>query len=36
MNAQDLRERLARGVLLFDGATGTYAKTLEVWPEGPV
>ena len=36
MNAQDLRERLARGALLFDGATGTYAKTLEVWPEGPV
>lgn len=36
MNAQDLRERLARGALLFDGATGTYAKTLEGWPEGPV
>lgn len=36
MNAQDLRERLARGALLFDGATGTYAKTLESWPEGPV
>ena len=36
MNAQDLRERLARGALLFDGATGTYAKTLEDWPEGPV
>ena len=36
MNAQDLRERLARGALLFDGATGTSAKTLEGWPEGPV
>ena len=36
MNAQDLRGRLARGALLFDGATGTYAKTLEGWPEGPV
>ncbi|MGN0772208.1 MAG: bifunctional homocysteine S-methyltransferase/methylenetetrahydrofolate reductase [Candidatus Ventricola sp.] len=36
MNAQDLRSRLARGALLFDGATGTYAKALEGWPEGPV
>lgn len=36
MNAQDLCGRLARGALLFDGATGTYAKTLESWPEGPV
>ena len=27
---------LARGTLLFDGATGTYAKTLPGFPEGPV
>lgn len=36
MNALDLRGRLARGALLFDGATGTYARTLPDWPEGPV
>ena len=36
MNAQDLRERLARGALLFDGATGTYARTIPGWPEEPV
>lgn len=36
MNAQDLAGRLARGALLFDGATGTYARTLPGWPEGPV
>ena len=31
-----VQERLERGVLLFDGATGTYARTLADWPEGPV
>ena len=36
MNAQDLRDRLTRGALLFDGATGTYARTILSWPEGPV
>ena len=36
MNAQDLRDRLTRGALLFDGATGTYARTIPGWPEGPV
>lgn len=36
MNARDLAGRLARGALLFDGATGTYARTLPGWPEGPV
>ncbi len=36
MNALDLRTRLADGAVLFDGATGTYAKTLPDWPEGPV
>ena len=36
MNAQDLRKELTQGELLFDGATGTYAKTLPEWPEGPV
>ena len=36
MNALDLRERLARGALLFDGATGTYARTIPGWPEEPV
>lgn len=36
MNARDLWGRLSRGALLFDGATGTYARTLPAWPEGPV
>jgi len=36
MNAQDLRRELARGELLFDGATGTYAKAQAGWTEGPV
>jgi len=33
---ESLREKLRCGVLLFDGATGTYAKTLRGWPQGPV
>lgn len=36
MDAQDVRSLLQRGVLLFDGATGTYAKSVSNWPEGPV
>lgn len=36
MNAEALREHLERGMLLFDGATGTYAKTITNWPKGPV
>jgi len=36
MNAANVREILEKGHLLFDGATGTYAKGLSSWPEGPV
>lgn len=36
MNAQDLRGFLKERTLLFDGATGTYAKSMSSWPEGPV
>ncbi len=36
MNAQMLREHLLKGTLLFDGATGTLAKSTKDWPEGPV
>jgi len=36
MDAQALRGLLEKGVLLFDGATGTYAKSIADWPEGPV
>ena len=32
----ELRETLRTGTLLFDGATGTYAKDLPDWPDGPV
>ncbi|MGN0997751.1 MAG: bifunctional homocysteine S-methyltransferase/methylenetetrahydrofolate reductase [Candidatus Ventricola sp.] len=32
----ELREILRTGTLLFDGATGTYAKSLPGWPDGPV
>ncbi|MBQ2834285.1 MAG: bifunctional homocysteine S-methyltransferase/methylenetetrahydrofolate reductase [Clostridia bacterium] len=32
----NLKQRLERGVLLFDGATGTYAKANPDWPEGAV
>ncbi len=36
MDAQDVRILLNSGALLFDGATGTYAKSISGWPEGPV
>ncbi|MBR5288694.1 MAG: bifunctional homocysteine S-methyltransferase/methylenetetrahydrofolate reductase [Clostridia bacterium] len=31
-----MKRALSKGVLLFDGATGTYAKMLSGFPEGPV
>ena len=31
-----VQEKLERGTLLLDGATGTFAKTLPGWPDGPV
>lgn len=36
MDAKTLRAYLERSTLLFDGATGTYAKSLTDWPNGPV
>ena len=36
MDAKQVRSVLERGTLLFDGATGTYAKSLPDCPEGPV
>ena len=36
MDAQAIRAQLEKGVLLFDGATGTYAKVMTDWPQGPV
>ncbi len=36
MNAQNVRDWIQRGTLLFDGATGTYAKSQPDWPSGPV
>lgn len=36
MDARDVRILLKSGTLLFDGATGTYAKSMTDWPEGPV
>ena len=36
MDAQRIRDLLEHDVLLFDGATGTYAKSLPDWPDGPV
>lgn len=33
---QEILRFLEKGTLLFDGATGTYAKTLPGFPEGPV
>jgi len=36
MDAQNVRIFLQSGTLLFDGATGTYAKSITGWPEGPV
>ena len=36
MDAQAIRAQLEGGVLLFDGATGTYAKSMQDWPQGPV
>jgi len=36
MDAKLVRNLLEREVLLFDGSTGTYAKSLPDWPEGPV
>ena len=36
MDAQRVRDILERDALLFDGATGTYAKSLPDWLDGPV
>lgn len=36
MDARRIRDVLESGILLFDGATGTYAKTQQDWPDGPV
>ena len=36
MNATALRDALARGPLLFDGAMGTYARAVPGYPSGPV
>ena len=36
MDGQAVREHLAGGTLLFDGATGTYARTIPGWPEEAV
>ena len=36
MDAQMIRRQLESGVLLFDGSTGTYAKSHSDWPEGAV
>jgi len=36
MDAKALRAYLEHGTLLFDGATGTYAKSMSDWPNGPV
>ena len=37
MDAQAVHQLLERKeILLFDGATGTYAKSIESWPQGPV
>ena len=33
---KNIRKALADGALLFDGATGTYARSLPGWPQGPV
>ena len=36
MRNERVYAQLSRGVLLFDGATGTYARTRPGFPEGPV
>ncbi len=36
MMNESVREALRNGVLLFDGALGTYARSLPGFPEGPV
>lgn len=36
MDAKELRACLMHGKLIFDGATGTYAKSQSDWPSGPV
>ena len=36
MDAQRIRNWLESDILLFDGATGTYAKSLPSWPDGAV
>ena len=36
MDAQNVRSLLENGSLFFDGATGTYAKSIAGWPEGQV
>jgi len=33
---ESIRKAMKAGYLLFDGATGTYARQLTGWPEGPV
>ena len=36
MDAQYVRKLLEQGILLFDGATGTYARSMPDWPDEPV
>jgi len=36
MDAKAIRECLEKDILLFDGATGTFAKSMPGWPQGPV
>ena len=36
MDALTIRRLLEQGLLIFDGATGTYAKSASDWPEGAV
>lgn len=36
MDAQKVRKLIESGALLFDGATGTCAKSQADWPDGPV
>ena len=36
MDASWVRKQLEQGILLFDGATGTYAKSMPEWPDGHV
>lgn len=36
MQLSHIKKALASGTILFDGATGTYAKSLPGWPDGAV